>query len=115
VADDLSSYLDPSDVPPASPESVIKEADRIVHASRQADYGHPFDNWSLTADLFTAALRPKLREGERITAETAVLLMELVKVARELHRPKRDTRVDLAGYAEVLDMIVTERERRAKG
>lgn len=96
----------------ASVVSILDEAHRIVHTSRQADYGHPLDNWTLTADLFTAALRPKLRDGESISAEMAVLLMVLVKVAREIHRPKRDSRLDLAGYAEVLDMIVEERERR---
>jgi len=93
-------------------ESILDEAARIVHGSRRNDYGHPLDNWTLTADLFTSALRSKLREGESITAETAVLLMELVKIARELYAPKRDNRVDLAGYAEALDMIVTERKRR---
>ena len=110
------TWADPSDAPPlAAPPSILDEAARIVHGSRQSDYGHPIDNWTLTADLFTAALRSKLREGEVITSETAVLLMELVKVARELHRPKRDNRTDLAGYAEVLDMIVTERQRREEG
>jgi hypothetical protein len=29
-----------------------------------------------------------------------------VKMSRECNRPKRDNRVDLAGYAETLDMVV---------
>lgn len=94
-------------------ESISLEAHRIVHSSRQADYGHPLDNWGLTADLFTAMLRSKLKPGEVISAEDALLLMVQVKVARHMNRPHRDSRVDIAGYAEALDLCVTERERRA--
>lgn len=32
--------------------------------------------------------------------------MIAVKISRECHRPKRDNRVDIAGYAEVLDMVI---------
>lgn len=94
-------------------DSISLEAHRIVHGSRQSDYGHPLDNWTLTADLFTAQLRAKLKPGETITAEDAILLMVQVKVARHINRPHRDSRVDIAGYAEALDLCVTERERRA--
>jgi hypothetical protein len=98
----------------AQSESILDTAQHIVHSSRQAEYGHPLDNWSLTADLFTAALRDKLKPGEAIDAETAILLMVQVKVARHLHRAHRDSRVDIAGYAEALDMVVNERARRAE-
>ena len=47
-----------------------------------------------------------------ITAEQAALCMVAVKISRECHRPKRDNRVDGAGYFKVLDMIINERERR---
>lgn len=90
----------------AEPESVLQEADRLVDGARQADYGHPFDNYSLLARLLAPVF------GVEVTPEQAALAMVQVKVARELHRPKRDNRVDLAGYAKVLDMIHEERERR---
>lgn len=94
--------------------SILDEAHRLVHGPRQSEYGHPLDNWSLTADLLTALLRGKLKDGEVITAEDAILCMVQVKVARESFRPNRDNRVDLAGYAEVLDIVTEERERRVE-
>jgi hypothetical protein len=40
--------------------------------------------------------------------------MDLLKVAREAHQPKRDNRVDGPGYWKCLDLILAERERRKK-
>ena len=39
-----------------------------------------------------------------------IYCMIAVKISRECHRPKRDNRVDIAGYAEALDMVVNYRE-----
>jgi len=33
-----------------------------------------------------------------------------VKISRECNKPKRDNRIDIAGYAEALDMVVNYRE-----
>lgn len=95
---------------PKKTETICQEADRLVAGDRQKDYGHPFDAFVIVAKLFTALLDKKLKEP--ITAEEATLLLVLLKVAREGNAPKRDNRVDIAGYAKVLDLVVEERERR---
>lgn len=94
--------------------TILEEAAAITHVDRQQDYGHPYDNWTATATIFTGILQAAgvLREGAAVSAEVAALLMVGVKCAREAHKPKRDNRVDTAGYAEVVDQIATERERR---
>lgn len=86
-------------------ESVTAEADRIVSLDRQEDYGHPADNFSQIANLWSAVL------GVDVTAKQAILCMILVKVARENFHSKRDNRVDIAGYAKVLDLALEELER----
>jgi len=88
-------------------ETILQEAQRLVHGSRQADYGHPLDNYNDIARVWSVILRME------VTAEQAALCMVGLKLARESFRPKRDNRTDMAGYTEVLDMIREERERRA--
>jgi len=96
-------------------ETVCAEADRLVSDDRQAAYGHPQDNYSLLADLVSPIVARRLLGVDAVTAggyptltaSDLALVMVQVKVARELNHPKRDNRVDLCGYAKVLDMIET--------
>lgn len=83
--------------------SILDEASGIVHGSRQADYDHPYHNWTRTAGMATAMLKHKLRED--LTASDLLLIMQQVKISREMFRPKKDNRIDGAGYWEVLDMV----------
>jgi len=71
---------------------------------RGQDYGHPYEDFSRTAKIWSAIL------GIEVTPQQAILCMIAVKISRECHRPKRDNRVDIAGYAEALDMVVNYRE-----
>lgn len=88
-------------------ESILDEAKRLVHGDRGASYGHPLDNFSHTARLWSPIL------GVEVTAEQVALCMIQVKVSRECHASKRDNRTDICGYAETLDMVHDERKRRA--
>lgn len=95
--------------------TVLEIADELVNGDRQRDYGHPLDNFTDIADLWTVVLR-KSRGGVEflpVSAEEVALCMDLLKVSRECNTPKRDNRVDGPGYWKCLDMIVTERERRS--
>jgi hypothetical protein len=88
---------------------ILTEAHGLIYGNRQHDYGSPLENWQKTADLVNAMLAHKL--AEPLTAEDLVLMMVQVKIAREIHKPKHDSRVDGAGYFGVLDMIVEERKQ----
>lgn len=88
---------------------ILEEALRLVGGDRRSDYGHPLDNFSDVAAIWSVILRTP------VTAEQAALCMVGLKIAREANKPKHDNRVDAAGYTEVLDMIITERQRRKGG
>jgi hypothetical protein len=90
--------------------SILTEANRLVHEDRSEAYDHPLDNFTRTAKLWQVLLEDVLK-GE-ITPEMVGLCMIGVKLAREVHLPKRDNRVDIAGYAEGVDWLIHERERR---
>lgn len=90
-------------------ETVLEEAARLTSVDRQQDYGHPLDDFTRTADLWTA-----LGIAPPFTAEDVALAMMCVKMSRERNRPKRDNRTDIAGYAGCLDELIAERERRAQ-
>lgn len=91
---------------PAARESALLEAQRLVHGDRQAAYGHPYDDYLRTSRMWEGLLG--LPEGF-IGPRKAALMMALVKASREVNRPKRDNRVDGAGYFECVDLIA-ERE-----
>ena len=88
-------------------ETILAEAQRLVNGDRQSDYGHPLDNFGDVAAIWSVILRTP------ITAEQAALCMVGLKLARQSNKGKRDNLVDLAGYTQVVEMIETERERRA--
>ena len=87
-------------------ESILEEAKRIVHGDRGENYGHPFEDFSRTAKIWSAIL------GINIEPEQVALCMVGVKISREVNRPKRDNVVDGAGYFENLEMVKHERKRR---
>lgn len=89
-----------------SEESILDEAKRIVHGERGENYGHPFEDFSRTAQIWSAVL------DIDVTPEQVALCMIGVKISREVNRPKRDNIVDGAGYFETLEMVKQERSRR---
>lgn len=91
------------------PESPAQEADRLVNGDRQADYGHPLDDFTKTGTMWGAILQI----GRDVTPEEVALCMVEVKVARQVHKPKRDNIVDAIGYLLTYDLIEKERARRA--
>lgn len=90
-------------------DTILREAQAAVYGDRQVDYGHPRRNFTRTAIGWQMVLMDKLADGESITPEDVALCMVQVKVAREVHEPKRDNRVDGAGYFETLDRLETGR------
>lgn len=93
------------DLPDLAPPSILAEATRLVHGPRQAAYGRPYDDFQRTAQFWTTALEDLLKPGAVIEPQHIALCMILLKVSREIHRPKRDNRTDIAGYSEALDLV----------
>lgn len=80
-------------------ESILEEAHRLVNGPRQGDYGHPADDFSRTAQIWSAIL------DIEVTPQQVGLCMAGVKLSRECNAHKRDNLVDLAGYAETVEMV----------
>lgn len=101
----------PFSVPDIQPEeSILQEAQRLIHGARRAFYGHPLDDYTRTVGLFNAAFAHKLKEP--LTPEEMMLAMILVKVSRQVNKPGRDNLTDIAGYAGCIEESGRERERR---
>lgn len=90
-----------------SNNSILTEAQGLVHGDRGQDYGHPLDDFSRTAAMWSVIV------GVPLTPEQVGLCMCAVKISRQVNRPKRDNLVDLAGYAETVSMVIDEQARRA--
>lgn len=88
--------------------NILQEADKLVHGDRNADYGHPLDDFERTAALWSAIL------GHNVSAEDVGLCMCALKISRQCNKPKRDNLVDLAGYAETVSMVIDERANRLR-
>lgn len=86
-------------------QSILQEAEELTNGARQQDYGHPADDFAKTAKMWSVIF------GFEVTAEQVPLAMVAVKISRQLNRPTRDNLVDIAGYANTLDMVI---ERKVK-
>ncbi len=88
-------------------EQLFTEAQKIINGERRDQYGDPEDNHKCIATLwnlylfnrFPVDLYPKLT----ISKEDVIFMIILLKVAREMHKHKRDNLVDMAGYLGLLD------------
>lgn len=78
--------------------SVLAEADGLVNGDRQDQYGHPWVDYSCTADMWAAMINRRYGVDIPITPDFACLMMVAVKLSREAGKPKRDNLVDAAGY-----------------
>ncbi|MDR5730550.1 MAG: DUF6378 domain-containing protein, partial [Terriglobia bacterium] len=105
---DLVSVKAPTKYQPPSDENVLEEAARIVGGDRGDAYGHPGDDFARTAGAWSALF------GWDVTPARVALAMVVVKLSRLQETPsKRDSIVDIAGYARTYEMVL-DRERRAK-
>jgi hypothetical protein len=89
-----------------------REAERLVLGDRQQSYGHPIDNFTANAHMWSGTLYYKLKPNQVITPEDVALMMLQVKVAREINRKKRDNITDSHGYLMTYQMVLDEKRRR---
>ena len=80
-------------------QDILKEAQNLIGADRQEDYGDKVTNHTNIAALWSIFLQTK------ITAHDVAVCMALVKVARLMHQHKKDNYIDLAAYASIAGEI----------
>lgn len=104
---DLEEVKEPTKYRPPSTETILEEAQRLVGGDRGDDYGHPRDDFAKTAGAWNALF------GWDCTPAKVALAMIVVKLSRLQETPhKRDSIVDIAGYARTYEMVL-EREGNA--
>ena len=79
----------------------LTEAKAIIQ-DRGMQYGHPTDNMSRTASLWSAYLEMP------VTDYQVANCMALVKLARSMEGAKVDTYIDFAAYAAIAGYLHTE-------
>ena len=97
-------FQDPTEDPEYVPD-VIEEAGRLASIDRQATYGHPSENWQRIVDAFAPLLKDKLKDGETFDVHDYWRLMVVTKLSRDVHRPKRDNKVDIVGYVQCAQQV----------
>jgi hypothetical protein len=88
-------------------ESVLEEAQRLVHGNRDADYGHPIDGYTRIGRMWGAILGIP-----DIDPRICCLMLAAMKVSRDVGKHKRDNLTDLAGYAECAQMVAERQEAK---
>lgn len=87
-------------------DSILEEAQHLVHGDRNADYGNPYVDYLCTAEMWRALILRRYGVDVPLTPDFACLMMATMKISREAGKPKRDNRVDGAGYLECADMCL---------
>lgn len=80
---------------------VLREAEGLVCGDREDQYGAPADNLQRIANYWNDYLYDVMKRGDLLGPRDVALMMALVKIAREANGHKRDSLVDLAGYAAI--------------
>ena len=73
---------------------ILRAAELCVDGDRDQQYGAPYENFTMIANLWSEAF------GRTFVAEDVAVAMMLVKIARLRHDyANADTWIDIAGYA----------------
>jgi len=91
-------------------EPITAIAQRLTSGGRQDEYGHPYADFARIAALWSPLL------GVPVTSQQVGLCMIALKMARLCHSAfHRDSLIDIAGYANCLDMIHQRAEEISNG
>ena len=87
--------------------SILEEAKAIIYGDREETYGHPDANMTIIANLWGAYL------SSPVTVNDVCVMMILLKSARLKNSPEhRDSLVDLAGYAALMERVQDYRKEK---
>ena len=80
-------------------KSILTEAENIVNGDRNVQYGNPDEAFKEYSNILEATFGIKLTPAEICKVQIAV------KLGRLKYKHKRDSVVDLCGYAEILNRL----------
>jgi hypothetical protein len=83
---------------PLEAENILDEAKRLVTGERQNSYGPPDQDFKRTAAMWSAL------KGVEFEPREVAMFMICLKLSRETHQRKRDSAVDIAGYAHCMNI-----------
>jgi hypothetical protein len=85
--------------------SVLQEAEQSINGQRAAEYGSASENFSDISIMWSAHL--SIRNGHTVSVlpEDVAYMMIMLKICREKNSDKRDSLVDIAGYAGCIEKI----------
>lgn len=86
-------------------QTILEEAQEIIHGERNKHYGEPAKNHGTTAELMNVFLKRKYGLLNYITADDVCWFNIFQKISREAHSPQRDNLVDIAGYVGNIEMM----------
>lgn len=75
------------------------EAENIVNGDRNEQYSDPLESFTVYSDIL------KLTFGIELTPVEICKVQMAIKLGRLKYKYKRDSVVDLCGYAEILDRL----------
>jgi hypothetical protein len=79
--------------------TILEEAQEAIFGARNVAYGHPRDNFTHTAKLWSA------HKGVEFSAQEVAEFMVLLKLSRLQNGYHRDSVVDIAGYAGTIERL----------
>jgi uncharacterized protein (DUF1015 family) len=80
-------------------KSILTEAESIVNGDRNVQYGNPNEAFKEYSNILEATFGIKLTPAEICKVQIAI------KLGRLKYKHKRDSIVDLCGYAEILNRL----------
>ena len=89
-------------------ENILQEADRITSGDRRKEYGSARESFNRIAKLWSIVL------GQEVSAMQVILCMIQLKVARQMNGYKRDSLVDIAGYARTGEMVWEDKHKEER-
>lgn len=84
---------------------VVKEALDLICGPRMANYGPPQENIGDIAAVWTPYVRRALECKESLNATDVCMMMIMLKCIRQVRGFNRDSVVDIAGYAELAEVL----------
>lgn len=94
---------------------ILEEAASLITGQRQEDYGTPEENFQRMADYANIHFAKNLQNNTPFTPRQMAEYMILLKMARTINSPTRDSYVDIGGYAGIAGQLAKSETPKTKG